>query len=837
MLSSSFFSTATLPILQSDGFKPSTTTSPSCSFTSPNAPLNSATYGSLLDSCCSAEPGKQIHAHSLKNGFVLGGTPDNNFVQTKLVQMYARCGHLDDAVQVFEEMPVRSLYAWIAIMNMFLDNGFFEEAFSCFQDLQLEDIELEFFAFPVALKICSGVNGGAGLGSQLHGTVIKRGFTSNIYVGNALIDMYGKCGRLEDAKAVFDLMLERDCVSWNSIVTACTANGMVNDALEFLRRMSSGEDDVAPTVVSWSAVIGGLAQNGYDEEAIDMLYSMLEAGFKPNAQTLASVLPACARLQRLGLGKEIHGYLFRHLFMHNSFVVNGLVDLYRRCGKMETAQILFLLFSTRNEVSYNTMIVGYFETGEISRAEELFDEMELEGRRDVINSWNSMISGYVNNSMMDKALTLFRDLVSKDVKANSYTLGSVLTAIADTASSRIGKEVHSYAIGRGMQSDTFVGGALVEMYCKCKDLNAAQKAFDEVIEKDTPTWNVLISGYAQLKANQESINCLLQKMKEDGFDPNVYTWNGIIAGHVENDNNEVALQLFLAMQSSSNIRPDIYTIGIILPVCSRLATIDRGMQAHAFAIKRGFESEPHVGVALLDMYAKCGNLKYSKRVYNRIRNSNLVTENAMLSAYATHGEGEEGITFFRRLLVNGFNPDGVTFLSALSCCVHAGSVEEGRECYNMMAYYDVKPTLKHYTCLVDLLSRAGLLQEAYKVISKMPMKPDSVIWGALLGGCVIHGNIEIGELAAENLIELEPNNTANHVMLGNLYASAGRWNDLARTRQQMTELHMRKKPGCSWIEDKDGIHVFLACDMSHSRSKEIYNILDKLTLQISVYPE
>lgn len=751
-------------------------------------------------------------------------------MQTKLLQMYARCGCLGNAVQMFEDMPGRNLYSWIAILNLYLDNGYLEEAFLLFKNLQLEDVELEFFVFPVASRICNGY-GGVRFGGQLHGIVIKNGFVSNIYVANALIDMYGKCGSLDDAKNVFNRMTERDCVSWNSVVTACGANGVVHEALEFLHKMS-GEDNLEPNVVSWSAVIGGFSQNGYDEEAIEVLQNMLAAGLKPNARTLASILPACGRLQKLGLGKEIHGYLVRHGCMYNPFVVNGLVDFYRKCKDMESALILFSLFSLKNEVSYNTMIVGFFEDGEISMAKELFDEMELEGKRNEIISWNSMISGYVDNFMFDEALAVFRNLINKGIEADSYTLGSVLAASADMGSLRNGMEIHSCAIVRGMQSDPFVGGALVDMYCKCKDLKAAQKAFDEVIERDTPTWNALISGYAH--SNQfESIDCVLQKMKEDGLEPNVYTWNGIIAGHMENDHNELALQLFSDMQSS-NVMPDIYTIGIILPACSRLATIERGMQVHAYAIRCGFESDTHIGAALVDMYAKCGSINHSKLVYNRIRNFNLVTGNAMLTAYAMHGYGEEGIAFFSKLLVNGFQPDEITFLSALSSCAHAGSVHAGRECFDMMTSYDVNPTLKHYTCLVDLLSRAGMLDEAFDVIKKMPMEPDLVIWGALLGGCVIHGNLDIGELAATKLLDLEPNNTGNHVMLANLYASVGRWSDLARTRQLISDRQMRKSPGCSWIEDKDEIHVFTACDRSHNRANEIYAILDNLTFQMSV---
>ncbi|OIT05139.1 PREDICTED: pentatricopeptide repeat-containing protein At2g13600-like [Nicotiana attenuata] len=788
--------------------------------------VNSSTYASALESCKCPRLGKQVHAQALKNGF-----HGHEFVETKLLQMYGKCGCFNDAVFLFDKMRARNLYSWTALLNVYLSDGLFEEAFDCFQQVRFEDFDLEFFLFPVVVKICCGY-GGIELGKQLHGTVIKYGFASNIYVGNALIDMYGKCGSLEDAKMFLSNMSERDCVSWNSVISAFAANGNLIEALEVLEKMSV-EDHLAPNFISWSALVGGFSQNGYDEEAIEMLYKMRAVGFQPNAQTLASVLPACGRLQMLYLGKEIHGYLTRHQLMSNSFVVNGLIDVYRRCGDMGNAFRVFSMFSTKNDVSYNTMLVGYFENGEISKAQELFYQMQREGKWKDIVSWNSMISGYVNNFMFDEALNTFNKVMwNEEIEADTFTLGSALAACADMGFLRRGKEIHSCAIVRGLQTDAFVGGALVEMYSKCLDVNAAQKAFDEVNERDIPTWNALVSSYAR-SDEMVSVECILEKMKADGFDPNIYTWNSIIAGHVENARNESALQLFLDMQSSG-LRPDIYTIGTVLPACSRLATLDRGKQIHAYAVRCGYDSDTHIGSALVDMYAKCGCVKHARLAYDNIKKYNLVTENAMLTAYAMHGYGEEGIDFFRRMLENGFIPNDITFLSALSSCVHAGLLETGLEFFDLMGSYNAKPTLKHYTCIVDLLSRTGKLNEALKVIKEMPLDPDTVIWGALLGGCIIHGNLEVGEIAANKLIELEPGNTGNHVMLANLYASVGRWGDLTKTRQLINERKMHKSPGCSWIEDKSEIHVFVACDTSHQRTDEIYEILDILTTQIKV---
>uniref|UniRef100_A0A7N0T9Q9 Chlororespiratory reduction 21 n=1 Tax=Kalanchoe fedtschenkoi TaxID=63787 RepID=A0A7N0T9Q9_KALFE len=784
------------------------------------------TYASALESCHCPKLCTQIHAHALKSGF-----GSDRFVATKLLQLYGTLGYLEDAVLLFDKMSHRNLHSWKAILDAHVDSGLYEEACSYFfRMLNEEESALEFFVFPVVSKIC-GALGALELGKQVHGMVMKHGFFGNLYVGNALVDMYGKCGCIGGTKEVFAVMGKKDCVTWNSLVSACATNGMVHDALGFLEMILECED-LTPTVVSWSAVIGGFWQSGYDGEAIELMYRMIEAGVEPNARTLASVLPACARLRSLTLGKELHGYIIRHGIMTNSFVVNGLVDVYRKCSEMEAAFRIFSNHSRKNEVSFNTMIVGYCENGDTCKARQLFDEMEAFGFCKGIISWNSMLSGYVDNYCFHEAWRLFvYVLVDETVEPDSSTIGSVLSACADMGSLKRGKEIQAQAIIRGLDSDPHVGGALVELYSKWKDITAARIAFDCVGEKNASTWNALIAGYARCDHITEA--CLLvHDMELYGFQPSAYTWNGIIAGSVGNGHNESALRLFLDMQTLF-LKPDKYTVGIVISACSKLSTIHRGKQLHAYAIRCGCDSDAHIGVALLDMYAKCGSIKGAKAVYDRMQNPDLVSQNAMLNAYAMHGYGDDGIDLFRRMIARGYVPDHVTFLSVLTSCVHAGSVDSGYQFFDMMGLYKVTPSLKHYTCMVDLLSRAGRLDCAYELMRSMPVEPDAVAWNAFLGGCVIHRNVELGELAAERLVELEPHNTGNLVLLANLYASGNRWIQLNRTRQRIRDLGMQKTAaGCSWIESRDETQVFVASDASHGRSEEIYGVIDLLRLQM-----
>lgn len=787
----------------------------------PQSP-GSAGYAAALESCGCLRAGRQIHAHAAKNGYA----GSDEFLQTKLVSMYSRCGSFESAWCLFEKMPSRSLHTWSSILSACVDHGFFEEALSLLLGLLEEEMDLQFFVFPAILRACGGLSE-LRLGRQLHGFVVKFGFTSSIYVGNSLIDMYGKCQSLEDAESVLRKMPETDLVSWNSMLTARAGNGMVFGALEILERMLASGDP-APNLVSWSAVLGGFAQNGYDREALSLFYQMRAAGFEPNARVLASILPVCGRLRSLTIGKEIHGYVVRHQYSFNSYIINGLVDFYRRCGDMGSAFRIFSRFSSRSSGSFNTMLVGFCENGEVETARRLFDEMELLGvKRDSI-TWNSMISGYADNRRSGEAMELFRDMQFEEgVAADSFTLGSSIMACADAASLGRGKEIHSFAITRGLSSDTHVSGALVEMYCRCGDLESARRIFERASSKDLAIWNSLISGYA--RSNQmEQARFLLGMMKREGFEPNSHTWNGILSRQMENEQYESVLQVFAEMQAS-DLKPDVYTMGIILPACSRLGSIERGKQIHAHLIRSCWDSDTHLGTALVDMYAKCGSIKLAEEAFQRISHHNLVACNTMLAGFAAHGLGKKVDALFHRLLSDGVDPDEITFLSVLSSCAHEGAIDRSYEYVSLMEKFDLKPGVKHYSCMVDLLSRAGHLGEAFKLAREMPVEPDAVMWGAILRGCVLHGFPELGEVAAKKLIQLE-RNAGNYVVLAKLYASARRREEFAEMMGLLrSSKRMKRSSGCSWIEDGRRVRVFLAGDTSHEETPEIYETLMTLS--------
>uniref|UniRef100_UPI0040747504 Synthetic PPR-DYW protein n=1 Tax=synthetic construct TaxID=32630 RepID=UPI0040747504 len=440
----------------------------------------------------------------------------------------------------------------------------------------------------------------------------------------------------------------------------------------------------------------------------------------------------------------------------------------------------------------SALIDMYAKCGELEDARKVFDEMP---ERNVV-SWNAMISGYAQNGQSEEALELFREMQQEGIKPSEFTFCSVLSACASLGSLEMGKQIHGYVIKSGFESIVFVGNALIDMYAKCGSIEDARKVFDEMPERTVVSWTAMISGYAQ------------------------------------NGQSEEALELFREMQREG-VKPDEVTLPSVLSACANLGALEQGKQIHAYVIKSGFESDVFVGSALIDMYAKCGSIEDARKVFDKMPERDVVSWNAMIAAYAQHGHGKEALQLFQQMQQEGVKPSEVTFTSILSACSHAGLVDEGHHYFESMSPdYGITPRVEHYGCMVDLLGRAGRLDEAEDLIKSMPFQPNVVVWGTLLGACRVHGDVERGERAAERILELDPESAAPYVLLSNIYAAAGRWDEAAKVRKLMKERGVKKEPGCSWIEVNNKVHEFVAGDKSHPQTKEIYAELERLSKQM-----
>eukprot|EP01018_Ginkgo_biloba_P019332 Gb_33828 [translate_table: standard] len=554
-------------------------------------------------------------------------------------------------------------------------------------------------------------------GKLVHAHIIQMGFQfQDIFLTNTLLTMYAKCGSLANARRVLDGMHE-------------------------------------PNVVSWTVMIAAYARHGQAEEALTLYYHMHRAGVQPNKFTLASVLPACANLAALEHGKKIHEEIIIRGFQSNVFVGSGLVDMYVKCGRINNARQVFDKMSERDVVSWNAMIAGYAMNGHVDEALNLFQKMP---QRNVV-SWNALIAGFAQSGHFEESL----------------------------------------------------------------------KLFEKMPERDVVSWTAMIAGYAQNGHVDEAMK-LFQKMPKR----NVVSWNAMIAGFAQNGHFDEALKLYRKMQVE-HVKPDLDTFANVLQACANLAALEHGKEVHKDIIRTKFQSDVFVGTALVDMYAKCGSIRNACEVFDAMSKRDVVSWNAMILGYAMHGCGKEALQLFEQMQNSTTKPNHVTFVGVLSACCHAGLVDDGWQYFGRMSqYYQITPVVEHYCCMVDLLGRAGYLDEALEFIHNMPVKPDAAVWGSLLGACRTYNNIELGERVAEYLFELDPTNSATYVLLSNMYAAACRWDDIEKVRKMMKNRRVKKKPGRSWIEVNNKVHTFVVGDKSHPQMKKIYGELGRLSGQM-----
>ncbi|KAG6415649.1 hypothetical protein SASPL_123062 [Salvia splendens] len=516
----------------------------------------------------------------------------------------------------------------------------------------------------------------------------------------------------------------------------------------------------------------------------------LENQVHPPPAAYSKILQLCIEKRALIEGKRVHAYINRSGFLAGVFISNKILELYCKCGSMSDSRKLFDEMGERDLCSWNTLISGYARIGMVLEARELFDEMS---ERDNF-SWTAMISGYVKHKQPGHALELYRLMQRNEhPMCNKFTVSSVLTASAAMQSLRLGKEIHGRIIRTGLDSDAVVSSALMDVYGKCGSLNEARYIFDRVEGKDIVVWTSMIDRYFGDGRWEDGLS-LFSDFLRCGISPNEYTFAGV------------------------------------LNACAHQTAEELGRQVHGHMMRIGFDPCSFAASSLVHMYAKCGSVERAGKVFKWLPRPDLVSWTSLITGYAQSGQPHEALKLFDMLLKSGTQPDHVTFVGVLSACTHAGLVDKGLEYFHLIKEkHGLLLTADHYACVVDLLSRSGRFKEAQDMIRSMPMKPDKFLWASLLGGCRIHGNYEIAEQAAEALFEIEPENAATYVTLANIYATAGKWNEVAKVRQLMDERGVVKKPGMSWVNINRKVHIFLVGDESHPKSKDIFKYLGEIS--------
>ncbi|XP_031493940.1 pentatricopeptide repeat-containing protein ELI1, chloroplastic [Nymphaea colorata] len=466
------------------------------------------------------------------------------------------------------------------------------------------------------------------------------------------------------------------------------------------------------------------------------------------------------------------------------------------------------------------LLRSYSNSGSTRLAHLVFDRIAEPN----VFFWTGLIRSYSVNGHHPQAISLYYQMQGRGVQPNAVTLSTVLKSCSVDFALRDGECIHGHALKLQLVSDVFVKSVLIDMYARCGRVQSARQLFDEITERNVVAWTAMITCYAKL-GDVDVARMLFDKMPER----DVVCWNAMIDGYTQHGKCSEALALFQSMLREFNMKPNEVTMLSVISACAQLGSIESGRWVHSYVRNIGLHTRVRVNTALIDMYCKCGDWDDACYVFDNMQERDIVSWNAMIAGYAMHGKSKEALQLFSELTELEFQPTDITFIGLLNACSHAGLVNDGRKFFESMRdKFGIEPKIEHYGCMVDLLGRAGLLDEAYELVKSMRIAPDPVLWGSLLGACRLHGNIKLGEQIASFLMENGLANSGTYVLLSNMFAAAGNWKEAARVRTLMKDSGVHKEPGCSSIEVNNKTHEFLAGDMNHPRCKEIHIMLDKL---------
>ncbi|KAH7289132.1 hypothetical protein KP509_31G059600 [Ceratopteris richardii] len=701
----------------------------------------------------------QIHAHILKIGIV----HTNVRFASILIGVYAKCGMITETKYIFRSILIRDVVLWNAYISGLSELGLDDEALKCFDQMMYEGLCPNSSTFISSLKACSYM-GPPFKGYNIHVQILKQGLLEHDeFVGSMLIDAYVKSGLCVEAESVFRILPAQDTVSWN-------------------------------------ALLAGYNEHSSGEEALSQFKILLSKGIVPDTITFLHTLKACSSTNAITEGQVLHMEIVKRGFQDVE-LENILIDMYAKCSSLDDAQYVFDSLTFLNSVSSNTLISGYIECGceekvislykhqcqehvdattlicllkacsalkAVKEAEEIHNEAVCKGfehnpmignslvdiyarcgcfreahyifqklgNPDVF-AWTALLAGYVEHGLSGDAIHQFDTMLSQGVLWDAVALVCILGACGNTHAIEKGRALHTEALKRGLlDSELSVGNAIIDMYAKCGALGDAQKLFSSLSLRDTTSWNAFMSGYVEVGCSEDAVG-FFEQMQLDG------------------------------------ISSDISLLICSLKVCSSLAAIDIGRELHAEIVEKGLETQLLIGNTLIDFYVKCGTLPAAQYAFNSLEVHDLVSWNTIVNGCGQHGQSMHVSSNLDRMRGEGVVPDSVTFSSVLSACSHAGLVDLGQEYFEAIVRdHFVVPTLEHFTCLVDILGRAGQVDRALEVTSKMPCHPGTVPWHSVLGACTRGGSVKIGEHAFEHVMALDADDAAAYVCMCNVYVNA-----------------------------------------------------------------
>ncbi|PKU74315.1 Pentatricopeptide repeat-containing protein [Dendrobium catenatum] len=660
----------------------------------------------------------------------------------------------------------------------------------------------------------------------LHAHLIKSGLLSCTSVSNTLIQRYSESRSISHAQKVFDDMPQRN-------------------------------------LVSWTTLISGNARLGKFRVTLETFVSLLDDGFLPNEFAFGSTLRSCSESGYVHFGAQLHGLIIKMGLLLNVFVGSSLISMYSKNDEFDTAIEILERMEEKDVFSWTTMIVGFSKRNKSFEAISVFARMLEEGmmagefaltsilkacasvlgfregsqvhgyaiktslandssvRASIMDFYvkigdtfsarlvydrspyydlvmcTVMIGAYAQNGNTELAIEMFHQMIREfKILPNEFTLATLLASTAQTGDVILGTNLHALALKTGYAAFIHVEGALIDMYAKNGKIEDAYTVFNNMETKDGVSCSSLLAGFSSNGLDQEAIE-------------------------------------FFCNLHKSSVKPDPFAVASAMTSCAKLGDQLQGRQIHAQIIRNGHESDTCIASTLIDMYAKSGTIEDSSKVFDNLLTKDRIAWTAIIDGYAQHGLGRKALESFSKMIEEGINPNAVTFVSLLNACSHSGLIEDGIFLFEVMkSVYMIEPVIHHYTCMVDLLGRAGRLEEALEFIKTMPIEPNHLIWRTFLGACRNHNNMKLGTQASKCLLELDPDDDATYVLLANLYSSNGQWNEAFETRNAMKLRRVTKSPGLSWVMVQNNFHFFGAKDNCHPEKDLIYNVLCDLMLNM-----
>ncbi|CAL9145582.1 unnamed protein product [Musa hybrid cultivar] len=694
----------------------------------PSPPFQPSTYKELLRLSTATRSlvlGKLVHSHMIRASYRPG-----LFMHNVLVNMYCRCGDPTTARQVFDRMPVRDAATWNILAAGYSRVGYCGRALDVFREARSAGVGLDRFSYAGALS-ASGDFGDVRMGRMVHGMVVVTGLSRRAFLTNSLMDMYSKCGMIDEVRLVFDHAEELDEVSWNSLLSAYVSVG-------------------------------------WPEVAVNILVWMHRSGVKLNSFALGSILKACSGMRDSDdVRRMMHGCVTKVGLDLDLFVGSAMLDMYAKNGGLEEAVKIFECIPNPSVVVFNAMIAGFSRLGTKSSGKDRF-----------------------------KALSLFREMLRRQMKPSKFTFKSVLEACMSVRAFRCGRQIHAHVIINNLQDDEFIGSALISLYS---------------------TSNLTM----------ESLSCFQMIPKQE-----IFTWASMISAFTQNEQYEMALSLFKELLGLRR-KLDQVIISSVITACSRMGMLRIGEQIHGYATKLGHDKFTVCCNSLIDMYTKTGDVGASVRMFQDIGSLDVFSWSAMISSYALHGNAGDALVLFEKMKECRAVPDHVTFLAVLTACSHGGLVDEGFRYYEIMSReYDIVPNSRHCACIVDLLGRTGRMVDAEGFILSSGFANDPILWHVLLRACLFYGDTERSIRVGESLMGLEPFSATSYMLLYNMYLDLGKVSLAMRTRGLMRERGVNKETGVSWIEIGASFHSFVTSSSYRHNIDFIYEKLQEMMLHI-----